>query len=74
MGENGTPITISAGYDGVRKAPFAHVVPFTGTSHGYAESALAHNVLSTGHQKVTRQSDQEPCIMDVKHKPGTNTL
>ena len=73
MGENGTPITISTGYDGVMKALFAHVVPCTGTSHGYAESALAHNVLSTGHQKVTRQSDQEPCIIDVKHKAGTNT-
>ena len=48
------------------------VVPCKGTSHGYAEPALAHNVLSTGHQKVILQSDQEPSIIDVKHKAGTH--
>ena len=64
MGEDGTPITILAG--------FANVVPCKGTSHGYAERALAHNVLSTGHQKVILQSDQEPSITDVTHKADTH--
>ena len=32
--------------------------------------ALAHNVLSTGHQKVTLQSAQKPSIINVKHKTG----
>ena len=63
MGEDGTPITILAGYDGLTKAFFADVVPCKGTSHGYAERALAHNVLSTSHAKVILQSDQEPNIM-----------
>ena len=43
-----------------------------GTSHGYAERALAHKVLPTGHQKVILQSDQEPSIIDVKYKAGTH--
>ena len=29
-------------------------------------------MLSTGHQKVMLQSDQEPSIIDVKHKAGTH--
>ena len=29
-------------------------------------------MLSTGHQKVILQSDQEPSIIDVKHKAGTH--
>ena len=70
--EDGTPITILAGYDGLTKAFFANVVPWKGTSHGYAERALAHNVLSTGPQKVILPSDQEPSIIDVKHKAGTH--
>ena len=72
MGEDGTPITFLAGYDGLTKAFFANVVPCKGTSHGYAERALAHNVLSTSHQKVILQSDQESSIIDVKHKAGTH--
>ena len=72
MGDDGTPITILAGYDGLTKAFFANVVPCKGTSHGYAERALAHNVVSTGHQKVILQSGQEPSIIDVKHKAGTH--
>ena len=72
MGEEGTPITILAGYDGLPKAFFAFVVLCKGTSQGYAERVLAHNVLSTGHQKVILQSDQEPSIIDVKHKAGTH--
>ena len=68
MGEDGTPITIVAGYDGLTKAFFANVVSCKGTSRGYAEGALAHNVLSTGHQKVIVQSDQEPSIIDGRHK------
>ena len=56
MGEDGTPITILAGYDGLTKAFFAN----------------AHNVLSTGHQKVILQSDQEPSIIDVERKAGTH--
>ena len=57
MGEDGAPITIPAPYDGLTKAFFPDVVPCKGTSHGYAKRALAHNVLSTGHQKVILQSD-----------------
>ena len=72
MGEDGTPITVLVGYDGLTRAFFANVVPCNGTSHGHAETALAHNVLSTGHQKVILQSEQEPSIMDVKHKAGTH--
>ena len=70
MGEDRTPITILAGYDGLTKAFLANVVPRKGTIHVHAERALAHNVLSTGHQKVILQSDQEPSIIDVKHKAG----
>ena len=66
----GTPITILAGYDGLTKAFFANVVPCKGTNHGYAERALAHNVLSTGHQKVILQGGQEPSIIDVNTKPA----
>ena len=66
----GTPTTILAGYDGLTKAFFANVVPCKGTNHGYAERALAHNVLSTGHQKVILQSGQEPSIIDVNTKPA----
>ena len=72
MGEDGTSITIFAGCDGLMKAFFPNVAPCKGTSHGYAERALAHNVVSTGHQKVILQSDQEPSIIDVKHKGGTH--
>ena len=71
MGEDGTPVILSDN-DGLTWASFADVVPCKGTSHGYAERALAHNVLSTGHQKVILQSDQEPSIIDVKHKAGTH--
>ena len=71
MGEDGTPITIPAGCHGLTKAFFANVVLCKGTSHGYAERAIANNVLPAGHQKVTLQSDQEPSIIDVKHKAGT---
>ena len=72
MGEDGTPITILVGYDGLTKAFFANFVPCGSTSHGYAERALAHNVLSTDHQKVKLQSDQETSIIDVKHKVSTH--
>ena len=72
MGEDGTPITILAVYGGLTKAFFANVVPCKGTSHGCAERAHAHNVLSTGHHKVTLQSDQEPSIIDAKHKADTH--
>ena len=72
MGEDGTPITILAGCDGLTKAYFANVVPCKGTSPGYAKRALAHNVLSTGHQKVILQSDPETSMIDVKHKAGTH--
>ena len=72
MGEDGTPITILAGHYGLTKALFANVVPCKCTSQCYAERALAHNVLSTGHQKGILQSDQEPSIIDVKHKAGTH--
>ena len=72
MGEDGTPITIFAGYDGLTTALFANVAPCKGTSHGNAEGALAHNVLSTGHHKVILQSGQEPSIIDGRHKAGTH--
>ena len=71
-GEDGTPITILAGDDGLTKAIFANVVPCKGTSHGYAQRALAHNLLSTGHQKAVLQSDQDPSIFDVQHKAGAH--
>ena len=71
MGEDGTPLTIPAGCDGLTKAFFSNVVFCKGTSHGYAERALAHNLLSTGHQKVILQSDQESSIIDVRHKAVT---
>ena len=79
LGEDGTPITILAGYDGLTKAFFANVVLCKGMCHGDAERTFAHNVLSTGHQKVILQSGQEPSIMDVKHKsrhahPNRNRL
>ena len=72
MRRDGTPINILAGFDGLTEAFFANVVPCKGTSHGHAERALAHNVLSTNHQRVILQSDQEPSIIDVKHKAGTH--
>ena len=72
MGEDRTPITIPDGYDGLTKAFFANVVPCKSMSHGCAETALASNVLSTGHQNVKQQSDQEPSIIDVNHKAGTH--
>ena len=37
MGEDGTPITISAVHDGLTKALFANVVFGKGTSRGQAE-------------------------------------
>ena len=49
--ENGTPISIQAVFDGLTEA-FANVAPYKGTSRGFAESALAMNMLSTGYQKV----------------------
>ena len=72
MGEDGTPITILAGYDGMTRAFFLNVVPCKGMSHAYEEKVLACNVLSTGHQKVILQSDQETSIIDVKHKAGAH--
>ena len=72
MGEDGTPITILAGCDRLTKALFANVAPCKGTSHGHAERALTHNVLSTSHQKVILQSDQEPSIIDGRRKAGTH--
>ena len=72
MDDDGTPITILPGYDGLTKAFLANAVPCKSTSHGLAERALAHNMLSTGHQKVILQSDQEPSVIDVKHKARTH--
>ena len=72
MGKDGTPITIPAGNEGLTRTFSANVVLGNGPSHGYAEQALTHNVLSTGHQKVILQIDQEPSIIDVKHKAGTH--
>ena len=40
MGEDGTPSTILAGYDGLTKAFFANVVPCEETSHANAEKRL----------------------------------
>ena len=72
IGEDRTPSTILAGYAGLAKAIFANGVPCKCTSHGHAERALAHNVLTTDHQKEILQSDQEPSIIDVKHKASTH--
>ena len=41
-----------------------------GTSHGFAERALAFDAFSNGHQKVILQSDQELSIIEVQHKAG----
>ena len=68
--KGGTPITVLAGYDGLTKAFFAKLVPCEKTSHGLGEMALAHNVLSTGHQKVNLQSDQEPIMIDFHEQSG----
>ena len=65
MGEDGTPVT-------THFVVTANVVPCKGPSHGFAGTALALNVLSTGHQKVILPSDQELSIVDVKHKAGTH--
>ena len=61
-----------AGCDGLTKTCPPNVVPCKGTSRDYAQRALAQNVLSTGHQNVILQSDQEPSVIDVKHKSGTH--
>ena len=71
MGDDGTPVTTHAGYDGWTKV-FAKVVLCKGTSDGYVERALAHNLLPTDHQKVILQSDHEPIIIDANHKAGTH--
>ena len=63
----------AAVYDGSTKAFFANMVPCEGTGHGCAERALAVNVLSIGHRKMMLHSDQEPSIIDVKHKASTPT-
>ena len=72
MRDDGTPIAILVGDDGLRKAIFANVVPCKSTSHGHAERAFADNVLATRHHKELLQRDQEPSIIDVKHKAGTH--
>ena len=59
MCEDGTPTTILAGYDGTTTAFFANVVPCKGTSHGYAERALAVNVFFTS-------------TMNARHQAGTH--
>ena len=61
-----------AGCDGLTKTFLPNVVPCKGTSHGYAQRALAQNVLSTGHPNVILQSDQEPSVIDVNYKSGTH--
>ena len=70
LGEDGKPVTVPAGYDGLTKALFANVVLVKSTTHGFAERALAHNVLSTSHQKMIQQSDQELSIIGANPKAG----
>ena len=41
MGEDGTPMTILAGHDGMRRAFFANDVPCEGTNYAYAEKKSA---------------------------------
>ena len=59
-------------HDGLTEAFFVNVVLCEGKSHGYAEKAVAQNVLSTGHQIVILQSDPEPSTIDVKHDASTH--
>ena len=61
-------------HDNVTKAVFANVVPSKGTSHAYAERALAANITLLGHRRVKIQSDQEPAILDVKNRARQHTM
>ena len=60
MGDDGTPITILAGYDGLTKAFFADVVPCRSTSHGYRRK-------STRAQRVVHKSSEN----DTAERPRT---
>ena len=62
-GEDGAPITILAGHDGVTKAFFANLKPCRGTRHGGTQKEH--------HPKLILQSDQELSIIDDKY---TGTL
>ena len=68
IGDDRTSLTIVAGFDGLTKALFANVVPSKGTSHGYAERALAHNVLST---QVIRKSSSKSTKNRESSTPNT---
>ena len=73
MGEDGTPITILAGDDGKTKAFFADFLYLAKARVTLTqEKHLRTTCSSTGHQKVMLQSDQEPSIIDVKHKAGAH--
>ncbi len=72
--ENLVPLTILVTHDNVTKAVFANYVPSKGTSHAYAERALAANITLLGHKRVKIQSDQEPAILDVKNKARQHAL
>ena len=67
------PLTVLATHDTVTKAVFANDVPSRGTSHAYAEKAIATNITLLGHEGVKIQSDQEPAIPDVKNKARQRT-
>ena len=66
MGEDATPITLLAGYDGLTKAFFANVVLCKGTSHGYAERAL-HRSSESG--TAGRLGTEHPNRNRVRRKP-----
>ncbi len=72
-GDPTSPLTILVTHDNVTKAVFANDVPGRGTSHAYAEKALATNITLLGHEGVKIQSDQEPAIPDVKNKARQHT-
>ena len=52
----------------------ANVVASRGTSHAYAERALAANITLLGHKRVKIQSDQEPATLDVKNKAQQHAM
>ena len=62
MGEDGTPITILAGYDGMTRAFFANVVPCKGTSHACAEkSACTQRVVHKSPESGTAERSRTEC-------------
>ena len=49
-------------------------MPSRGTSHAYAERALAASITLLGHKRVKIQSNQEPAIPGVRNKARQRTM